>query len=643
MSDDVFGLLGTTIGTSYRVDEVVGEGGFGVVYKGFHLRLGHPIAVKCLKVPPHFTPEAKNLFYDKFCEEGEFLSRLSEHPSIVRVFDRGLTPCPFGGKVPYLVLEWLDGAELEATMLDARKRGRPPMSEADAVALMGPAVDAIALAHTMKIAHRDLKPANLYQARTARGLVVKVLDFGIAKAMQEGETATVLATKTASGFSAFTPQYGAPEQFIQKKYGATGPWTDVHALGLILSELVSGRPAYEGEEHGEFTLACFSGVRPTPRALGARVSDRFEALVAKALAMQPRDRFQDAGELLAAMGALGGGAREANGAGGATVAGTPSMAAPGAGGTQIAGATERKAATQPSIPRAPEVKRAGKMPGWAVAAIVAGVGVVGVVAAGVVVRSAPKQTTGSAVYVKLQPGTFTMGSPDSETGRSSDEVQHRVTITRAFELKETEVTQGEWQELMGSNPSGFKDCGANCPVEQVSWYDAIAYCNALSVKAGLERCYKDGATDYDAGSASSKTTPDWPKGLDCAGYRLPTEAEWEYAARAGRASAVYANLGEAAWYDGNSGGKTHAVKQKQGNAWGLYDMLGNVWEWTWDGYASYSGGEQRDPTGPAAGAGRVRRGGSWYYGARGARAAYRFAFAPDGQSDDLGFRLARGQ
>ena len=255
--------------------------------------------------------------------------------------------------------------------------------------------------------------------------------------------------------------------------------------------------------------------------------------------------------------------------------------------------------------------------------------------------SARERLTG--VMVGIPAGTFTMGSPAGETGRESDEVQHRVTITRAFELKETEVTQGEWQEVMGSNPSRFKDCGANCPVEQVSWYDAIAYCNALSVKVGLERCYKDGAKDYDVSSASNKATPVWPKGLDCRGYRLPTEAEWEYAARAGTTSAVYANLGEAAWYGDNSGGKTHAVKQKQGNAWGLHDMLGNVWEWTWDWAADYGSGEQRDPTGPSTGTWRVSRGGSWPDDARFARAAFRGARAPDDQGGDLGFRLARGQ
>ena len=258
----------------------------------------------------------------------------------------------------------------------------------------------------------------------------------------------------------------------------------------------------------------------------------------------------------------------------------------------------------------------------------------------------------TAGYIGVGRGTFLMGSPRTENGRDDDEVRHRVTLTHAYEIKETEVTQGEWQEVMGSNPSNFKDCGANCPVEQVSWYDAIAYCNALSVKAGLERCYKDGAKDYDASSASNKVTPQWAKGLDCLGYRMPTEAEWECAARAGTTGALYtgevtepmgedANVGKAAWYDKNSESKTHAVKQKQGNAWGLYDMLGNVWEWTWDWKADYGSGEQRDPTGPSTGTSRVRRGGSWYSSARYCRAAYRSYGGPGGRNDALGFRPSR--
>ena len=595
MTYDVFGLLGTTIDNRYRVDDVIGEGGFGVVYKGFHLGFGHPIAVKCLKVPSHFTPEAKNLFHEKFREEGAFLSRLSEHPSIVRVFDLNLTPCPYGGKVPYLVLEWLDGAELEATMLEARKQGRPPMSEADAVALMRPAVDAIALAHTMKIAHRDLKPANLYQARTARGLVLKVLDFGIAKAMQEGETATQLATRTTSGFSAFSPQYGAPEQFRTKKFGATGPWTDVYALGLILSELASGQAAYEGDEQADYYEGAMAEQRPTPRARGAKISDAFEALVAKALALAPKERFQDAGELLEAMvalGSLGGGGREAQ------------ERARSEGEARPKGQAEvlAKAPSRQSWMTAYGQDEAGT---WATASI-----------AGVDVK-----------FRFCPPGRFIMGSPETEEGRSGDEgPQHEVELTRGFWLGETVVTQrlwqavigtNFWQALMGNNPSTFK--GPERPVECVSWDHCAGF---LGKANGSQR------------------------GLD---VRLPTEAEWEYACRAGTTGPTYRGVNDAktldaiAWYGANSGRETHPVGQKAANPWGLHDMLGNVWEWCSDWAAAYAAGRTVDPTGPATGPERVARGGSWLHDARYARAAARLAYAPDGQYGALGFRLARGQ
>jgi formylglycine-generating enzyme required for sulfatase activity len=227
-------------------------------------------------------------------------------------------------------------------------------------------------------------------------------------------------------------------------------------------------------------------------------------------------------------------------------------------------------------------------------------------------------------YVRIAPGTFSMGSPPGEEGRDDDESQHSVTITRAYCMKATEVTQGEWQSVMGSNPSYFTDCGANCPVEQVSWEDAVGYANALSRREGLPECY--------AGSTFA--------GLACKGYRLPTEAEWEYAARAGTTGSRYGNLDSVAWYDENSGSGTHPVGQKQPNAWGLYDMLGNVREWTGDWYAAYAGSAS-DPLGAGAGSLRVLRGGSCLYDARFARAAYRSSDAPAYRSGDLGFRLVR--
>lgn len=301
MGGDSFGLVGSTLDNRYRIDSVVGEGGFGVVYRGWHVAFGHAIAVKCLKVDARLDETARALFLRKFREEATFLSRLSQHPAIVRVFDLNVTSSPRVAEIPYLVLEWLDGVELERSLLDRRTRGLPPLAERDAIAMLRPVVDAIGLAHSLRIAHRDLKPANLFHTRVQGGSLLKVLDFGIAKSMNEGEIEAALSTRTSSGFSAFSPQYGAPEQFRSKRFGATGPWTDVHALGLILSEVLSGRPPYEGTELFDYFEASAAPNRPTPRRLGASVGDALEAVCAKALALEPRDRFPDARALLAAL------------------------------------------------------------------------------------------------------------------------------------------------------------------------------------------------------------------------------------------------------------------------------------------------------------------------------------------------------
>jgi formylglycine-generating enzyme required for sulfatase activity len=229
-------------------------------------------------------------------------------------------------------------------------------------------------------------------------------------------------------------------------------------------------------------------------------------------------------------------------------------------------------------------------------------------------------------YVQIPAGQFTMGSPPTEDGRDADETQHLVTITRSFWLKATPVTQAEYEALMGTNPSHFKAGGANCPVENVSWLDAVAYVNKLSDREGLPRAY-----DANGGFA----------GLNCRGYRLPTEAEWEYACRAGSSAARYGDLEQVAWYKENAGSTTRPVAQKRPNAWGLYDMLGNVWEWTNDWYAGYPTRAVTDPVGPASGELRVRRGGGWNNVARFARAAYRRRLTPVGRLNLLGFRPLR--
>ena len=210
-------------------------------------------------------------------------------------------------------------------------------------------------------------------------------------------------------------------------------------------------------------------------------------------------------------------------------------------------------------------------------------------------------------FVQILAGEFRMGSTSSEATLREQPVT-QVRISRGFWLGKHEVTQSEWQGVMGTNPSRFSGCG-QCPVETVSWNDAQDFISRLNGRAGGNR------------------------------YRLPTEAEWEYAARAGTTGDRYGNLDAIAWHDGNSGDRTHPVGQKAPNAWGFHDMLGNVWEWVADWYDNYPGGVVANPRGP--GSGRVIRGGSWFYPARYVRASIRNFDGPGYRDFNIGFRLLR--
>jgi formylglycine-generating enzyme required for sulfatase activity len=232
------------------------------------------------------------------------------------------------------------------------------------------------------------------------------------------------------------------------------------------------------------------------------------------------------------------------------------------------------------------------------------------------------------------------------SGQSDGKPIHQVTLSKAFYMSDHEVTQKEWVEMMGNNPSLFK--GDDLPVERVSWYDAIEYCNKRSVKEGLTPAYTIDKTRKDGDNKSTsddvKWVVTWNKSAN--GYRLPTEAEWEFAARGGVQSKGWefaggADVGAVAWYTDNSGGKTHPVKTKKANEAGLYDMSGNVWEWCWDWREGYASDSQTDPTGASSGPVRVYRGGSWVNDAANARSAYRNYYTPSHRNYALGFRLVR--
>ena len=240
-----------------------------------------------------------------------------------------------------------------------------------------------------------------------------------------------------------------------------------------------------------------------------------------------------------------------------------------------------------------------------------------------------RRTPVKLAFVRIPAGQFRMGSPRSEIHRGLDETRHKVSLENDFLMSKHEVTQYEYRALMGMNPSTFKSC-ASCPVESVSWLDAIRFANQLSAQDGLPSCYSNTGAVIGGSSVYA-----------CKGYRLPTEAEWEYAARAGSNAAQYGGQ-HVAWHGGNSWLKSHPVGQKSPNRFGLFDMLGNVKEWCHDGYALYPGGRRVNPHfNKNVFKTRIIRGGSWLDAWPFIRVARREQFKANYTSRILGFRLVR--
>jgi serine/threonine protein kinase len=296
MAREPFGLAGQLIDGQFRVERAIGEGGFSVVYRGMHVGLSEPIAIKCLKLTATLDGESIEVFTRRFRDEGRLLYRLGQgNLDIVRCIMAGTTVAPTGALVPYMVLEWLEGRSLSMDLKSRRDEKLRGRSLEELVAVFDPGAMALDHAHRQGVVHRDVKPGNLFMAASQGRVRMKVLDFGLAKILDE--TIGITQAATVGSFMMCSPRYAAPEQF-DPKLGAVGPWTDVYSLALVLLEALRDQKVRKGDG----LIACMEeAVNPktdiSAKALGMQLPPRIEAALARAVTMDPQARQKTAGEL----------------------------------------------------------------------------------------------------------------------------------------------------------------------------------------------------------------------------------------------------------------------------------------------------------------------------------------------------------
>lgn len=295
LEEDPFDIVGTLQAQAFRVERVVAEGGFGVVYRAHHEAFRAPVALKCLKVPGGLSGEQRGSFLEKFREEAELLFRLSANiQEVVRPLHFGVLETK--GFVPFLALEWLEGETLDAFVERRAIAGDPPLGLRELVELLTPLALALAKAHhfpgpdgAIAVIHRDLKPENVFLVGKPGELRPKVLDFGIARVRSASNAIVGLVTRQ-DAMQAFSPGYAAPEQWDSLSFGAPGPWTDVYGLAITLTHALLGRMPIDGDLKTMGALALDAKHRPSPRRLGAPISEAAERAFVRALAVHPRER-----------------------------------------------------------------------------------------------------------------------------------------------------------------------------------------------------------------------------------------------------------------------------------------------------------------------------------------------------------------
>lgn len=620
MGHDPFGLLGSTIGDKYRVDDVVAEGGYAVLYRGFHLTLHVAVALKCLKFVAAPSTADREQFLERFLAEGQLLHRLSRaRAGIVQALDAGATVAPTGAWVPYLVLEWLEGVSLATDLQTRSAEGSRGRSLRAAMDLLEPAVEALDYAHGQGVAHRDVKPDNLFIAYVGGARTLKVVDFGIAKVVDEVARLSPGEETIAGQPRAFTPPYAAPEQF-NPNLGATGPWTDVYALALVLIELVTGKRATEGTTALEYRdHALDPERRPTFAAKGVHVPEPVERMMARALAVDPRNRFRRASEMWEALRA----------------AARKQESQPAATRTEPAEPMPAPRTSSWSVGPAPAVRtiRVRKPANIGMVAF-AIVGVLGAIVVGFfslrsddAERTAPsedieqphaRRSTPMALrdapadMIRVEKGIYRLGSESPNA--STCEQPRTFPVKNAFFIDRTEVTTADYVRWAGADER-------RSTLGHASKNKKGDLCN--------ERRGRDAYGDHPINCVDRWQAENY---CEWRGRRLPTSEEWEAAARGpGVAPREYP------WGNAWPRGRPAVFGTTAGTApvWssglqspsGLLGMAGNVWEWT-TGQCELEG---------EAG---LLRGGSWDYNREHLRSWQIELFNPAEGGESCGFRCA---
>ena len=586
----------------YKLLKVLGQGGFGITYMGLHTGLGKTVAIKEYFPKDVFrrmedgtqvsysnkSISRKNI--ERFLREARTMAGL-RHDNIVSVTDVFEE-----NNTAYYVMDYVEGRSLE-------DRGR--LNENVALKYVRQVADALKYIHSKNILHLDIKPANIMIDSSDRAVLI---DFGISKHYdKEGN----IESSTTTGYSA---GYSPVEQMTPSGIAQFSPSTDIYALGATIYKITSGTTPPVS------TLLADGEVLTKP----ADMSERLFKVVSHCMQVKRRDRPQSIDEFLALLGHESGNTNRQQEQ------------------TQQTQQTRTQSTREQTRPASPMLQKKKKnVPAIVVFSILGAVlmGFLGFYLYEQYSNNQYNDLYSSEVsngftkdvetiivngvsfnMVKVEGGTFDMGS---NNGYDDEKPVHSVTLSDYY-IGQTEVTQELWQAIMGTSIRQQRDKdnrewpiygeGSNYPMYYVSWNEVQEFISRLNSLTGKQ-------------------------------YRLPTEAEWEYAARGGKKSKGYKYSGsnfieQVAWYSDNSGNTTHPVGSKQPNELGIYDMSGNVWEWCYAWYGAYNSRHQTNPTGPASGSDRVLRGGSWDNDAVMCWVSSRGYYAPDYGICNFGFRLA---